>query len=973
MYKLNLKFRYFNIDDKSYGFYYENYNKMLVIRDEVLLNRVNSSETDRNYELIKFDFPVIRKVKTKIKNNSISYFELYKKQKELQLNTKDNLTLAKNDFREFDINKEYISIKTNLRNLNKKEFFNYFQKTTKDNYKYNLKDSQYIKNKDYLSVFINKDSKYIKNKDQLSVFINKDGKYIGKIKKQLEPLNLYVNKSKSFERLKNFYINKKKDKKFLPNLDKNRVVNSNIGKDIPFFLDFKKSRIVKIDSAKNQGKIRDNLKLDINKISILFTENRSLNTLESLEKPRLYVNKTQNKTILKPYNDMNKYFHRIQNKKGELYREDFFLNKKLKNLYVENFEGNLITKIDRNTLKFPVDEKDIFLNSIKKEINNDVLNKDISYYNLKIKRDIKNYKYSLKENLLTYNKRNIHTKKIFDDLLVNKIFNKKGFTSEFLTQENNYLQKIFKYQAFIPSDENNSILGKITTIKKGRFENIFDNDIFLNKISKRNAIIDIKENLLKKTIKYKNIKNLKEINDFYLTKIIKNNQIILKKDLLLEKVIKERPLSLENEQYLDKKVGDISRVGTLDNFITNFDKKIHRNLEIEKLKDNFGKVYSKQIFNRIDKDIVSKKLNNRILNIKNDFYITKNNKEIFNNNSLEKQVYTVNKNILLEQTENNLDLYKTLWFINGSGETDYKVVPNVDFEYPSSIEIFDERPNFTYLFEYLSIEDVYIDGEYIIELYDWDYNRVSTLKIDKVVAGDTSNDIIYLNIENVARNLNDKTDSQFKFTIKVTYPQVNFIIVRQPITPNKNIVLYTATERFLGEVRHPIPFGNDLGIKEIPVHINIMVEFINILMLIWQKRYIGFTMHTGREAIQGICKIVYKWLTLETSMQHPSINEYLRCYRWMRWEAEKVYNLAKADLKLNGNKWIRILILEMIDYLEMHHIDVVPILNDIRDTDYWRNVFTDVNNDINVLLDKEKGARNYVVTNTKITGSAKNI
>lgn len=951
MYKLNLKFKYFNIDEKSYGFYYENYNKMLIIKDEILLNRINSSETDRNYKLIKFDLPVIRKVKTKIKNNSISYFELYKKQKELQLNSKDNLALAKNDFREFDINKEYIAIKTNLRNLNQKNFFNYFEKTTKDNYKHNLKDSQYTK-KDYLSVFLNKDSKYIKNKDNFSIFVNKDGRYIGKIKKQLEPLNLYVNKLKSFERLKNFYINKGKDKKFLPNLDKNRLINSNIGKDKPFSLDFKNSRIVKIDNARNQGKIRDKLNLDVNKRSILFRENRNLNTIESLEKPRIYVNKTQNKSILITNDNMEDYYHRIQNKKDLLYGNDFTINRNLKNLHTEHFGKNLITKVKRSALKDQINDKDIFLNYNKRLIHNNILDENISQYNLKIKRDIKNYKYSAKEKLLTYNKRNIHTKKFFDDLFVNKIF---------------------KYQTFIPLDQNNSVIGKITTIKKGRFQNIFDNEIFLNKISKRNAIIDIKENLLKKTIKYKNIKNLKEINDFYLTKIIKNNQIILKKDLLLEKVVKERPLSIENEQYLDKKIGDISRIGTLDTFINNFDKKINRNLEIEKLKDNFGKVSSKQIFNRIDKDIFSKKLNNKILNIKNDFSITKNNKEIFNNNSLEKQVYTVNKNILLEQTENNLDLYKTLWFINGSGETDYKIVPNVDFEYPSSIEIFDERPNFTYLFEYLSVEDVYVDGEYIIELYDWDYNRVSTLRIDKVVAGDTSNDIIYLKIENVSRDLNDPTDSQFKFTIKITYPQVNFIIVRQPIEPNKNIVLYTATERFLGEVRHPIPFGNDLGIKEIPVHINIMVEFINILMLIWQKRYIGFTMHTGREAIQGICKIVYKWLTLETSMKHPSINEYLRCYRWMRWEAEKVYNLAKADLKLNGNKWIRILILEMIDYLEMHHIDVVPILNDIRDTDYWRNVFTDVNNDINVLLDKGKGARNYVVTNTKITGSAKNI
>lgn len=468
--------------------------------------------------------------------------------------------------------------------------------------------------------------------------------------------------------------------------------------------------------------------------------------------------------------------------------------------------------------------------------------------------------------------------------------------------------------------------------------------------------------------------------DIKLIKNGKNSLAPLEKDKVLNKLTKYSNLIIHTDIVLDTKL-NIKRLVSETDYL--FEKSKWRELNADKSdelsdknntvfrninthKDNivFKKGINKKFNNDFDKTISFDKYHSQKENyIYRDFYIKKNKKHI----EMEKPkiLQQVDKTLLMEQTQKNIELYNTLWMIRGLGDTDLKILPSADFEYPASIHMFYEKPDFNYYFEYLSLHDIYIDGDYIIELYDIDYNIVSILKINGVKVGTYNNDEIKLTIEEVPLNEleYEKEFTQFKFSIKVTSLNVSFIIVRQPIIPNNNIVLYTVTEKFLADNKHPIPFGSDLGTREIPIHVNIMVEFINVLLLIWQKRFLGFDMHTGMRAIEGLLKIVHQWLTLEPSLEHESIAEYHRCYRWLRWEAEKVYNVAKQDIKLNGNKWIREVILEMIDYLEMHHIEVVPILNEIRDTDEWRNIYSDPTFDINVLLDKEKGERKQLIDN----------
>ncbi|APH15908.1 hypothetical protein NPD5_2906 [Clostridium sporogenes] len=184
------------------------------------------------------------------------------------------------------------------------------------------------------------------------------------------------------------------------------------------------------------------------------------------------------------------------------------------------------------------------------------------------------------------------------------------------------------------------------------------------------------------------------------------------------------------------------------------------------------------------------------------------------------------------------------------------------------------------------------------------------------------------------------------------------------IIPNKDFIynsdlLNNLDYEYLRYNGHPVKWGKDWGVDHnIPtyaVSVEIMLDLVNILMMIWNKNIQGWLSCSGKEAIQFVMELLYDWYTLDTS----SLNiDYIRTYRWIRWEAERVYFL---DTK-NGLQAIGLLIANLIDYLKQHHFNLVPVWHNPKAMDIERE-FNKVatNGDIMKDLDKLKGKRNYMV------------
>ena len=330
-----------------------------------------------------------------------------------------------------------------------------------------------------------------------------------------------------------------------------------------------------------------------------------------------------------------------------------------------------------------------------------------------------------------------------------------------------------------------------------------------------------------------------------------------------------------------------------------------------------------------------------------------------------KALEDVAHNEVFTEFDKRLDLHKRFWFVKTMGKIDYKILPNVDFNYPVDIDLFVEKPDFTYLFEFeCEYKDITSDS-LTIDLYDYNYKKYESFKIDTITTGTYSNGNVYVEIE----TLGNKAIFQIKIS---NHNNLYYMIIRQPEDVNGYPVIYTATKKFLGENKHPIPFGEDMGTQEIPVHINVMVDFINIIMLMWSRFYYQFTGYTGIHAVCGIVNLVYEWLSLESSSEIYDISDYYRCFRWLRWEAEKIYNMARHDPDLTGNAWIEKLIYELVEYMEMHHMDEVPLFEPTHLMDEYRNIFDDPSFDIEIVVNKVKGVRKKVIDTNKVRRNQKN-
>ncbi len=315
-----------------------------------------------------------------------------------------------------------------------------------------------------------------------------------------------------------------------------------------------------------------------------------------------------------------------------------------------------------------------------------------------------------------------------------------------------------------------------------------------------------------------------------------------------------------------------------------------------------------------------------------------------------------------EEVDTRLNLHRRFWFVKKYGKIDYNIIPNKDFNYPMSIDIFDNVIDGVYKFSYKT-KFINYKESYVVEAYDENYRKVAKHRVPMIESYGKTVDNIGIEIEKEASVHDNYIAANFDITI-YNLTNVQYMIIRQPKDYKNNSVLYTVTEKILAE-KHPIPFGSNLGLVEIELHIPIMVDFINLLLLMWSKFYMAFTGYTGPKAIYGLLNVVHDWLTLDTSLEEDSIAEYYRCFRWLRWEAEKVYNKARHDPGLSGNLWIEELIYELIDYMEMHHVNKLPEFNPIGQMDEYRQLFQDPSFDIPIIVNKFKGIRKRVIAKHK--------
>ncbi|WP_315114572.1 hypothetical protein [uncultured Clostridium sp.] len=179
--------------------------------------------------------------------------------------------------------------------------------------------------------------------------------------------------------------------------------------------------------------------------------------------------------------------------------------------------------------------------------------------------------------------------------------------------------------------------------------------------------------------------------------------------------------------------------------------------------------------------------------------------------------------------------------------------------------------------------------------------------------------------------------------------------------------------------KHPIsymPYLEDLqgidlnyGLDEMNLSIEIMLDMVNIVGMVVQHSASQFANASGQEAIEFIMEVLLDWLNVDTTIQEMqskgSRGHYLRTYRWIRWEAEKVWFMADKDHsidRMKGIKYAVMLFSNLLDYMKYHHFNIVPLWRNLKAMDIERQFNRQaVNGDIMKDLDKNKGKRHYLL------------
>ena len=185
------------------------------------------------------------------------------------------------------------------------------------------------------------------------------------------------------------------------------------------------------------------------------------------------------------------------------------------------------------------------------------------------------------------------------------------------------------------------------------------------------------------------------------------------------------------------------------------------------------------------------------------------------------------------------------------------------------------------------------------------------------------------------------------------------------------------TQPVMGLMEHPIQEFKGLGSQDIWVSIEIIIELINIVLHWWHHSYNELFNSMGDEVLQGMMRVLFNWFNLDYSQQQMELKgckeEYKRVFRWIRWEVEKVFFIYKTDEQNNklyhGNYYMRILVTNLMSYLEFHHYMIVPLSGNLYRMDSMRNLLgTDPDPQGDIMInppDKTKGEREYIIDGEK--------
>jgi hypothetical protein len=135
---------------------------------------------------------------------------------------------------------------------------------------------------------------------------------------------------------------------------------------------------------------------------------------------------------------------------------------------------------------------------------------------------------------------------------------------------------------------------------------------------------------------------------------------------------------------------------------------------------------------------------------------------------------------------------------------------------------------------------------------------------------------------------------------------------------------------------------NFMGWYEMPVAINIIVEMVNLVGLIVNHYASQFCYCSGQEAMWFIMEMLQDWLYMDSTQAEliatGSTEHYYRTYRWIRWEAEKVFfNCDTVKGRFMGVKYAAELFGNLVQYVNQHHYNPSILWPDLSKMDYWRN------------------------------------
>lgn len=313
----------------------------------------------------------------------------------------------------------------------------------------------------------------------------------------------------------------------------------------------------------------------------------------------------------------------------------------------------------------------------------------------------------------------------------------------------------------------------------------------------------------------------------------------------------------------------------------------------------------------------------------------------------EREVAPTFKGVYIEE-ETRLNMFSRLWFLKEIKPYDLLEISCLNV-YPLQAEWLPRADEKDYKYIYRKrCRSKFIPGsslkirillDDLTLIYDKHFQIPTTTELKD------EDDLIYIKI----------TEEEVFLGIK---KEVGYIVLHHSPDDKGGVIDVVAQPDLYLTQEHPFKdLGAEIGHLEMNVSIPIMVDFINICLFIWARFFIPFSGMTSTQALKRYVGTINNWLALESSHAKVNIAHYERCLAWLVWNAEMIYHKHKVDLNLSGNLAIEELIAELIYYMEIHHLDVVPLWESIAKMDEQRNIFEDADFEMPVILDKIKGLR----------------